>query len=226
MKELSIFVDESGNFGMNAKHSPYYLVSFVFHDQQHEISEKVSHMERFLSELGFPNHCVHTEPIIRNEAVYKDLTLDERKKIFNCLCRFARRAPVSHKTFVFKKTEADSKFQMLSRMSREIAAFINSHLAFFKSFDSVKIYYDNGQAEITSLITTVMAPLIHDLTVKNITPNNYRLFQVADLFCTLMLTQEKYMDKGKFSRSELFIFSNYHNFKKNYFSILSTKEMK
>ena len=226
MKELSIFVDESGNFGMNAKHSPYYLVSFVFHDQQHDISEKVSHMERFLSELGFPNHCVHTEPIIRNEAVYKDLTLDERKKIFNCLCRFARRAPVSHKTFVFKKTEADSKFQMLSRMSREIAAFINSHLAFFKSFDSVKIYYDNGQAEITSLITTVMAPLIHDLTVKNITPNNYRLFQVADLFCTLMLTQEKYMDKGKFSRSELFIFSNYHNFKKNYFSILSTKEMK
>ena len=226
MKELSIFVDESGNFGMNAKHSPYYLVSFVFHDQQHDISEKVSHMERFLSEFGFPNHCVHTEPIIRNEAVYKDLTLDERKKIFNCLCRFARRAPVSHKTFVFKKTEADSKFQMLSRMSREIAAFINSHLAFFKSFDSVKIYYDNGQAEITSLITTVMAPLIHDLTVKNITPNNYRLFQVADLFCTLMLTQEKYMDKGKFSRSELCIFSNYHNFKKNYFSILSTKEMK
>ena len=211
---------------MNAKHSPYYLVSFVFHDQQHDISEKVSHMERFLSGLGFPNHCVHTEPIIRNEAVYKDLTLDERKKIFNCLCRFARRAPVSHKTFVFKKTEADSKFQMLSRMSREIAAFINSHLAFFKSFDSVKIYYDNGQAEITSLITTVMAPLIHDLTVKNITPNNYRLFQVADLFCTLMLTQEKYMDKGKFSRSELCIFSNYHNFKKNYFSILSTKEMK
>lgn len=211
---------------MNAKHSPYYLVSFVFHDQQHDISEKVSHMERFLSELGFPNHCVHTEPIIRNEAVYKDLTLDERKKIFNCLCRFARRAPVSHKTFVFKKTEADSKFQMLSRMSREIAAFINSHLAFFKSFDSVKIYYDNGQAEITSLITTVMAPLIHDLTVKNITPNNYRLFQVADLFCTLMLTQEKYMDKGKFSRSELCFFSNYHNFKKNYFSILSTKEMK
>ena len=219
-------MDESGNFGMNAKHSPYYLVSFVFHDQQHDISEKVSHMERFLSELGFPNHCVHTEPIIRNEAVYKDLTLDERMKIFNCLCRFARRAPVSHKTFVFKKTEADSKFQMLSRMSREIAAFINSHLAFFKSFDSVKIYYDNGQAEITSLITTVMAPLIHDLTVKNITPNNYRLFQVADLFCTLMLTQEKYMYKGKFSRSELCIFSNYHNFKKNYFSILSTKEMK
>ena len=226
LKELSIFVDESGNFGMNAKHSPYYLVSFVFHDQQHDISELVSHMEKHLSDLGFPNHCVHTEPIIRNESVYESMTLDERKKIFNCLCRFARKAPVSHKTFVFRKSEADSKFQMLSRMSREITSFINSHLDFFKSFDSVKIYYDNGQAEITSLITTVMAPLIHDLTVKSVTPNNYRLFQVADLFCTLMLTQEKYKDKGKLSRSELCIFSNYHSFKKNYFAILSAQEMK
>lgn len=226
MKELSIFVDESGNFGMNAKHSPYYLVSFVFHDQQQNISEMVSHLERILSDFGFPNHCVHTEPIIRNEAIYKEMSLGERKKIFNCLCRFARKAPITHKTFVFKKSETNSKFQMLSKMSREITAFINLHLAFFKSFDSVKIYYDNGQAEITSLVTTVMAPLIHDLTVKNITPNNYRLFQVADLFCTLMLTQEKYKDKGKLSRSELCIFGNYHNFKKNYLSILSSQETK
>ena len=226
MKDLSIFVDESGNFGMNSKHSPYYLVSFVFHDQQHDISELVSHMERSLSDLGFPNHCVHTEPIIRNEAVYESMTLEERKKIFNCLCRFARKAPVSQKTFVFRKSETDSKFQMLSKMSREITSFINTHLDFFKSFDSVKIYYDNGQAEITSLITTVMAPLIHDLSVKSVTPNNYRLFQVADLFCTLMLTQEKYKDRCKLSRSELCIFGNYHSFKKNYLSILSTREMK
>lgn len=226
MKDLSIFVDESGNFGMNTNHSPYYLVSFVFHDQQHDISEMVLYIDRYLSELGFPNHCVHTEPIIRNEAVYKEMTLGERRKIFNCLCRFVRKIPVMHKTFVFKKSEVDSKFQMLSKMSREITAFINSHLDFFKSFDSIKIYYDNGQAEITSLITTVMAPLIHDLTVKSISPNNYRLFQVADLFCTLMLTNEKYKDKGKLSRSELCIFGNYHNFKKNYYSIFSAQEIK
>ena len=33
MKELSIFIDESGNFGEYDYHSPYYIVSFVFHKQ-------------------------------------------------------------------------------------------------------------------------------------------------------------------------------------------------
>ncbi|MBE5763941.1 MAG: DUF3800 domain-containing protein [Clostridiales bacterium] len=33
MKELSIFVDESGDFDIESKHSPYYIFSLVFHDQ-------------------------------------------------------------------------------------------------------------------------------------------------------------------------------------------------
>lgn len=31
MKEYSIFVDESGDFGKYAKHSPYYIVSIEIH---------------------------------------------------------------------------------------------------------------------------------------------------------------------------------------------------
>ena len=37
MHELSIFVDESGDFGKYAKHSPYYAVTMVFHDQDADI---------------------------------------------------------------------------------------------------------------------------------------------------------------------------------------------
>ena len=225
MKELSIFVDESGHFGMNTRTSPYYVVSFVFHDQSNDISSLVAYLECCLAGIGFPNHSVHTEPIIRNEAMYEQLTLEERKRILNCLCRFTRKAPINHKTFAFRKAESDSKFHMLSKMSREITAFLNSHLDYFKSYDSVKIYYDNGQAEITGIITTVMAPLIHDLTVKSVSPGNYRLCQVADLFCTLKLTQVKFMDKGKLSRSELCVFKDYHNFRRNYLSILETLEL-
>ena len=43
MKELSIFVDESGDFGPVAKHSPYYAVTMVFHDQDEaiEVSDEI-----------------------------------------------------------------------------------------------------------------------------------------------------------------------------------------
>jgi len=37
MKMLSIFVDESGDFGAFEPHCPYYLFSLVFHDQEESL---------------------------------------------------------------------------------------------------------------------------------------------------------------------------------------------
>ena len=39
MKELSIFVDESGDFGVYDYHAPFYIISMVFHDQALDLSE-------------------------------------------------------------------------------------------------------------------------------------------------------------------------------------------
>ena len=41
MKELSIFIDESGDFGAYSKHSPYYIISMVFHNQSLNIDQAV-----------------------------------------------------------------------------------------------------------------------------------------------------------------------------------------
>lgn len=35
--ELSVFVDESGDFGEYDYHAPYYIISLVFHNQSHDI---------------------------------------------------------------------------------------------------------------------------------------------------------------------------------------------
>ena len=37
MNELSIFIDESGDFGKYDYRSPCYLISMVFHDQEKDI---------------------------------------------------------------------------------------------------------------------------------------------------------------------------------------------
>ncbi len=42
MKELSVFIDESGDFGEIKERPAYYLVTFVFHDQDNGIEEQVS----------------------------------------------------------------------------------------------------------------------------------------------------------------------------------------
>lgn len=40
MKELSIFVDESGDFGEYNYQSPYYIISMVFHNQNINIDQR------------------------------------------------------------------------------------------------------------------------------------------------------------------------------------------
>ena len=39
MKELSIFIDESGDFGEYEQHSPYYIITMMFHDRAIPISD-------------------------------------------------------------------------------------------------------------------------------------------------------------------------------------------
>lgn len=48
MKELSIFIDESGDFGEYDYHSPWYIVTMVFHEQEASIQEPMEYLNREL----------------------------------------------------------------------------------------------------------------------------------------------------------------------------------
>ena len=65
MKELSIFIDESGDFGEYDFRSPYYIITMVFHNQDCDISECINILNRELAYLKLDNVCIHTGPIIR-----------------------------------------------------------------------------------------------------------------------------------------------------------------
>ena len=53
MKELSVFIDESGDFGESKDNLAYYLVTFVFHDQSIPVTEQVSKLENSIKSSGF-----------------------------------------------------------------------------------------------------------------------------------------------------------------------------
>ncbi len=53
MKELSIFIDESGDFGEVKERPAYYLVTFVFHDQKEDIRQQVLKLEESVRISGF-----------------------------------------------------------------------------------------------------------------------------------------------------------------------------
>lgn len=152
MKELSIFVDESGDFGEYDAHSPYYIITMILHDQTKNISLAISKLDSELTNLGYENHVVHTEPLIRREEDYKDLSPNERRNIL------------------------------------------------------IKLYYFVIKCEIQLSC-------------------DYKLFQAADLICTLELLRMK-AESGNLTRSEKLIFHSIRDLKKDFLKRIRKKEFK
>ena len=89
-KELSIFVDESGNFQYPDKDSRFYIIALVLHDQSKRIDENVRELERLEAEIGLEEHCFHAGPLIRREKAYAVMSRKWRGRIFSRAVRQIR----------------------------------------------------------------------------------------------------------------------------------------
>ncbi|WP_321974252.1 DUF3800 domain-containing protein [Paratractidigestivibacter sp.] len=224
MAELSVFIDESGDFGPYERHAPYYTITLLFHDQSADISGQIGHLKRHLVEQGFAEtHAVHSAPLIRRERDYSGMDLTERRKLFRSLFNFMRLCDISYKSFVFRKREFADHDKMVSRISRDVSMFLRDNLTFLQSFDAVIVYYDNGQKEITNLVNTLFNAFL-EADVRKVSPSDYSLFQAADMFCTLTLLEEKLADEG-LSKSETEFFLGERNLRKNYLKPVARKRI-
>ncbi|MCD8104624.1 MAG: DUF3800 domain-containing protein [Lachnospiraceae bacterium] len=223
MKELSVFIDESGDFGEYDYHSPYYIIAMVFHEQEENIQPAVLKLNQELSYLSLNNLCIHTGPIIRKEEIYTNFSIDERRRIFNKMVAFIRQIDIRYKCFYIEKKHFPNVVDATGRLSKQIAQFIREHYDSFLSFDDVKIYYDNGQVEVSKILSSVFNALLPNPVFRRVMPSEYKLFQVADLFCTLELVKLK-LENNTFSKSEKAFFGSTRDLKKNYIKPLSKKE--
>ena len=225
MKEQSIFVDESGDFGEYDYHAPYYIISLVIHDQKNDILNDLKFLDRELANIGWKNHSVHAGPIIRSEEEYRGYNLLDRQKIIKIMMAFIRHVDIQFKSIYIEKKHIEDSVQATGKLSKQLATVIRENFNFFCSYDTVKIYYDNGQIEVTRVLSSVFNALLENVEFRKVIPSEYRLFQVADLICTLKLVELK-MNTHILSKSEIFFFKDERTFKKNYIKPLAKKELK
>lgn len=225
MRELSVFVDESGDFGEYDFHSPYYILSFVFHDQNVDINNELNYLDKKLNDLGLKDHAVHTGPIIRQEKEYFDVDFQTRQKILKTLMAFFRSIDIKCKTLYVEKKHKVDEIELVGDLSKQLSRFIKDNLDFFQLFDSVKIYYDNGQIPVTKILSSVFSITLNNVQFKRaVKPSRYRLFQIADMICTMELIRLK-MDDRILSKSELHFFGEPRIIKKKYLKIIDDKRM-
>ncbi len=223
MRELSVFCDESGDFGTTSFHAPFYLVSLVFHEQDKTVDEYVARFELEMATRGFTGYVpVHTALLIRREERYAAVDLACRKKVFDILMAFARRCDISYKTFVIDKRLFGFGRDLEVRLAREIGQYIRDNLEYFHSFDRVVLYYDGGQKEISRTLELIFSTALAHIEFKTVRPKDYVLFQVADLACTIELVEAR---RAKFglTKSENAFFGGAQRFKKNYLKTMRQK---
>lgn len=223
MKELSVFIDESGDFGEYSNHSPYYIITMVFHNQELSIQDAVWRLDMDFQAMGLSEHCVHTGPLIRREEDYRYMQIKERQRILNKMIVFIRNMDIRHKSFHIEKRHVKDKIDATGKLARSISAFIRDNYEEFISYDVVKIYYDNGQVEVNKILSSVFNSLLQNVEFRKVFPSEYKLFQVADLCCSFKLLRLK-LDNSEISNSEKQFFGNNKNLKKNYLKAIEKKE--
>ena len=225
MKELSIFIDESGDFGEVVNTSPYYIVTFVFHNQADDINKNIKRLEQQLKACGFEDEYIHTHPIIRKESPYNNLSIDERRKIINKMLRFTMSCDISYFNIVVNKTEAKNKFKLSAKIAKELSEFIRNNLDYFQGYDNIIVYYDYGQQELSVIINTILNTQFNNVDFRNASPKQYKLLQVADFICSMELLKQK-RNSHQLTKSETSFFYKPNELKKNFIKSVEKKKFK
>jgi hypothetical protein len=224
MKTLSIFIDESGDTGSYDHRSPYYLVSLVFHDQACDISPNIQRLQTAVKQAGYPDCIVHAGPLIRREKEFSELIMLERKRIFNCLYNFTRTVDITYHTLSVEKKQLQHELDLMVRLVKGFSTFFREHQAFLLSYDRVIVYYDHGQSELNSILVSLFSSWLNNVEFRKVTPADYKLFQAADMLCTLELLALKAENKT-LSKSELAFFASPRDFYKGYLNAIRKKKV-
>lgn len=221
-KELSIFTDESGSDG---GHSVFRLVTLVFHDQDKHILDTIDRYERDLDSKGLADIPFHAGPLMYGKDAYKNVDIAERRKMFASFSFFQIKLPFRYHAFTYKRSEVPTEGQFAARLRRDLVVFLADNLDWIQSFDTIKLYYDNGQTSITRALHAALEYEVsmQTLMYRTASPSEYRLGQVADYICTLELTALKFDENLLTSTDETFFGLSATTFKRNYLKKLRRK---
>ena len=118
---------------------------------------------------------------------------------------FVRACDIEYVCFKIDKALIGSRQELHDPLLQQIVGFLVRHMNDLNIYDVLKVYYDNGQHELSALLKEAFAIYASRTQfIRDVSPERYKLFQVADLACTLELTALKLNEAGFLSPSEAF----------------------
>lgn len=227
VREISVFVDESGSYDANESSSEYFLVCMVFHDQDESISAGVAKLNETLISQGLEREtCLHCGPLIRRENEFAAMEREERRGLFYKMLSFIHNSPFGYRCFAVDKRYISLVEQIRDSLLRDMKEFLIHESSGFSEYDAIKIYYDNGQDVVKAILREAFDFVSSKVQfVPTVTPQKYRLFQVADFICSIELIARKIVDGKAMSLSEYKFFGGVRPFTRNVLRQIKAKEL-
>lgn len=225
MSELSILVDESGDFGDVVERPAYYLVTFVLHEQDKCIEDQIRNLEERTKNAGFDIDYIHTGPVIRREEIFTSYSIDERRQLLYNMLDFTRKCEIKSLTIAINRNECKTGTELKKQLNKKIDKEFQQYLSYFLTFDKVIVYYDNGQRELKDILDLIFTNLFNNIEFRSARPQKYRLLQVADFICSLELLRIKRAE-NRLSKSESKFFYKPNELKKTFLKAIDKKAFK
>ncbi|MCR5308504.1 MAG: DUF3800 domain-containing protein [Bacilli bacterium] len=217
-KILTIYCDESGDLGRYCKQSPIYCLSLILLSNADDARPYLRDFHRrFISKSG-GKMPFHAGPIIRGEESYRLLSRGERLELFDAAFDLALRSPIKSINIRVKK----DCYDILNALSKELTTSIFSNIEYFRLFDRIIFFYDNGQIQLKTMLTTIFNAYFLNFEMILSLQSEQPFMQIADLFATLNLLEYK-IKESSLSNSENVFFGGRRMLKKTYLKILKTK---
>lgn len=220
LKQLDIYIDESGNLDSYSKHNLIYSVAFVMVDNSVNNTRPLSIFENKLLSIVGGEHFVHTGNLVRGEKPYRDMLVGERQDLFYILFLLSKHSQYKVLCSITEKKKLsneiyggirDSVFETIKRME-----------SYISDYDIIIVHYDNGQEFLKEILLSAFKAIPKKIKMVKTLQQNNPFMQVADLYSFLELIKYKIAKSG-LSKQEKAFFGSPRKIKKDYLSQLKGK---
>ena len=220
-KTPTIYCDESGDLGGYYKESPVYCLSLVLLSSEDNATPHLREFHRRYHSKNGGESPFHAGPIIRGEESYRGLNKGERLELFDIAFDLALTSPIKVINIRAKKENRDT----IDSLTKELTRVIFDRIEYFRSFDKIRFYYDNGQIQLKTMLVAIFNAYFLSFEMILALQSEHPFMQVADLFATLSLLDYKTRESN-LSASENTFFGGRRMLKDTYLGLLRIKAFK
>jgi hypothetical protein len=175
---------------------------------------------------GPPDVPFHGKDLLHGNEGYRDVSPCDRKRLLAQFARLVRSLPFTYAVLCYSSSDVHDRRELESRIRRDFASLACDRLGFFQRFDTISVYYDDGQWAVSAALHDapdfVLARNVADY--RDADHGARRLLQAADYVCTVERASIAY-GRGSQSRTHERFFGTRRSFMQSYMKQLARKRL-